>query len=900
MAERPGTDEPSGGLDHQHAAIVSPADVSRESSTDSATRMFDSETGNNGPRGDNGGDGNGSGNHGHKPPRTTGGRIFRGLMWLVVILLVLMLAVVIFVATFDWNRAKPFINNKVSKELGRPFAINGDLSVKWRRPPDAPGWRGWLPWPHVSAHDITLANADWARTKEMVSVAAVDFDVAVPPLLIREVSIPSVALRQPQVDIERMHDGRNNYTFKTSSSGGAQSSAWKVALRDITFSTGTITVLDEDRKADLTLTLDTLGNPIPFGEMLKQQEETSRRESSETLGRNGAAKFSKAAAANEASQASAASAASASSAASDAREASRTTNRGVVAASATAPGDGAADAAKDVAMAASEAGADAASSGASARSTASKASSGREGTSLSASSVTAAKGVSPTAGAVPAVTPVSPYRLGWTMKGKYNNSPVSGTGKLGEVLSLQDATRPFPLQADVKIGDTRIALVGTLTDPMHLAALDWRLWFQGQSLSHLYSLTGIALPDSPPFATEGRLIGAFKPAGNVFRYQDFTGRVGGSDLNGTLVYEGITPRPKLSGNLVSHLLQFSDLAPLIGADSNAEKAKRGDVDRQPSNKALPVEAFRTDRWKSIDADVTFAGKRIIRDASLPITDLYTHVMLSNGRLQLVPLRFGVAGGDLTADIDLDGGKEPLQARVSMGARHVKLKQLFPTSKTMQSALGEINGDAALSATGNSPARLAATSNGEIKLLVQHGAVSAFLMEAAGLNVANAVIERLFGNRDVQINCAASDFVVDNGVLNSKVFVVDTQDAVIDVDGTIDLRTEGMDLGIHPHTKGFRIFSLRSPLYVKGTFKDPHIGVDALPLAARGAAAVGLGLLNPFAALIPLLAPSHHEEAPCAQLFKALQEKPMAPPPGKKVSPKAGAAAARAMQLEKAK
>ncbi|CAH2906348.1 MAG: Exported protein [uncultured Paraburkholderia sp.] len=44
---------------------------------------------------------------------------------------------------------------------------------------------------------------------------------------------------------------------------------------------------------------------------------------------------------------------------------------------------------------------------------------------------------------------------------------------------------------------------------------------------------------------------------------------------------------------------------------------------------------------------------------------------------------------------------------------------------MQNALGEINGDASLTATGNSPAALAATSNGEVKALVTQGTVSPF-------------------------------------------------------------------------------------------------------------------------------------------------------------------------------
>ena len=44
----------------------------------------------------------------------------------IVVLIVLFFIVV---ATFDWNRLKPTINQKVSAELNRPFAIRGDLGV---------------------------------------------------------------------------------------------------------------------------------------------------------------------------------------------------------------------------------------------------------------------------------------------------------------------------------------------------------------------------------------------------------------------------------------------------------------------------------------------------------------------------------------------------------------------------------------------------------------------------------------------------------------------------------------------------------------------------------------------------------------------------------------------------
>ena len=63
-----------------------------------------------------------------------------------VAFLLLIVVAIILIATFDWNRLKPTINQKVSAELNRPFAIRGDLGVVWVRQKQETGWRSWVPW----------------------------------------------------------------------------------------------------------------------------------------------------------------------------------------------------------------------------------------------------------------------------------------------------------------------------------------------------------------------------------------------------------------------------------------------------------------------------------------------------------------------------------------------------------------------------------------------------------------------------------------------------------------------------------------------------------------------------------------------------------------------------------
>ncbi|MEG6660225.1 AsmA family protein, partial [Pseudomonas aeruginosa] len=77
--------------------------------------------------------------------------------------------------------------------------------------------------------------------------------------------------------------------------------------------------------------------------------------------------------------------------------------------------------------------------------------------------------------------------------------------------------------------------------------------------------------------------------------------------------------------------------------------------------------------------------------------------------------------------------------------------------------------------------------------------------------------------------------------------------------------------------GLRIFSLRSPLYVRGTFAKPDAGVHAGPLVARGAGMIALGVaVGPAASLLALVAPSKSDDNQCTALLQRMRQPAKAP------------------------
>ncbi|XTZ38603.1 AsmA family protein [Salmonella enterica] len=679
----------------------------------------------------------------------------KAIIAVITTLVLLIVVAIIIIATFDWNRLKPTINEKVSTELNRPFAIRGDLGVVWERQKEETGWRSWVPWPHIHANDIILGNPPGIAEITMVHLPRIEATIAPLSLLSKTVYLPWIKLQQPDARLIRRSEKLNNWTFNLAGDEdkdpNAQPSAWSFRLDNILFDQGRIVIDDNVSRADIEILIDPLGKPLPFSEVTGNSKDK------------------------------------------------------------TAAGD---------------------------------------------------------------------YVFGLTAKGRYNDQPLSGKGKIGGMLALRSEGTPFPVQADFRSGNTRVAFVGTINDPMNMGGVDLQLKFGGNSLGELYDLTGILLPDTPPFETDGHLVAKINNQENsVYDYRNFNGRIGDSDIHGSLAYTTGKPRPKLAGDVESRQLRLADLGPLIGVDSGkgAEQSKRseqqkGEKAEQPADKVLPNDRFETDKWDVMDADVRFKGRRIEHGSSLPISDLSTHVILKNGDLRLQPLKFGLAGGIISSNIHLEGDKNPMQGRADIQARRLKLKELMPDVELMQKTLGEMNGDAEIRGVGNSVAALLGTSNGNLKLLMNDGLISRNLMEILGLNVGNYIVGQIFGDDEVRVNCAAANLDLVNGVARPKIFAFDTENALINVTGTASLASEQLDLTIDPESKGIRIVTLRSPLYVRGSFKNPQAGVKAGPLIARGAVAAALAtLVTPAAALLALISPSEGDENQCRTILSQMKQ-----------------------------
>ncbi len=622
------------------------------------------------------------------------------------------------IATFDWNRARPWLADRISAATGREFVINGDLTAEWRAPPETQGWRRYVPWPHFRARDVKLGNPDWSHTGPwMASAPQVDFSLNLPRLLARQIRIEQLRLTEPTLVFEKRGEARRNWQFAPQQAAG-QGSGWQFELKSLAIASGNVRYVEQEKKTDVALRIDT-------------RDDGSLR---------------------------------------------------------------------------------------------------------------------------------------WQAEGRYNAETLEGQGMAGSLLALRSAGVRYPVDASLRLGETRITASGSITDPADPSALDIRLTLRGASMADLFPISGLLLPDTPKFSTEGRVVGRLQPGQLDLRYENFSGVVGDSDIAGTLHYRQQAPRPSLRGEVVSKRLRLVDLGRLIGSGDDGRK-QPGEI-AQPKGRVLPVSPFKTDRWDKMDVQVRFTGRQIIRKEALPIEDFDTRIVMRAGVLTLDPLQFGIAGGKLTGTVRIDGRADPAKGAMDLRARGLSLAKLFPKVGNAPASIGTIAARIDLKASGNSVAALLGTASGDMSAVVSKGTVSKFVLEAAGLNIATAAITKIFGDRQIPVNCLVADLGVKQGIATPRVFLLDSPDATIHVTGAINLQGERYDLTIHPESKGVRLLSLRAPLYVRGSFENPDVGIDRRTVALKAGAAAVLGAVAaPIAGLLALINPGEDDASPCIGLLK---------------------------------
>ena len=446
-------------------------------------------------------------------------------------------------------------------------------------------------------------------------------------------------------------------------------------------------------------------------------------------------------------------------------------------------------------------------------------------------------------------------------KGEYQNKKLNidlaSTGVLPWV--AQDVA-PIPVSLNITLGSAKLSFKGEATDALKMEQLSGDFVVSGPSLASAGEALGITLPSTPPFRTAGKL----NRDATTWKANIASATIGSSRLKGDFMYEGGKAQPLLTGVLKGPSLVLADLGPTVGAPAVKEAGQK-----QIGGRVLPDKPFDLPSLRAMDADVRIdidnldLGSEILK----PLRPLRAHLVLSDGVLRISEINAKTAKGQLAGMVQLDGREDIALWDTDLTWENVQLEQWLNMTRANDQPpyfTGNMNGLAKLKGKGRSTAEILGSLSGTVRTQVRNGTMSHLIIEAAGLDAAEALGVWFRGDEVLKMNCAYADLAAEDGMLRPRVFVIDTQDSALWVNGSISMKTEALDLRVVVTPKDFSPMSLRTPLLITGTMGTPDVSLEKGPLAGKVAGAVLLSLLNPFAALIPFVETGTPDPEPTAK------------------------------------
>lgn len=409
------------------------------------------------------------------------------------------------------------------------------------------------------------------------------------------------------------------------------------------------------------------------------------------------------------------------------------------------------------------------------------------------------------------------------VRASFNKTPLQLNGSLGSINNLLD-DKDYPVKLDIEVADAKISIDGSIAQPMSVKGIDLLTSFEVSKLSNLNNVAGQELPDAGPISFNGKL----SDTKSGYAVKAMTAQLMEYKVSGDIDVSMSGARPMLNANLNSDSL---DISPFQGGEKE-EKVKK--------EKVFPSEPLPLEGLKAADVNLTFKTKKLITK-DLTINDAAITLNLINGKLKLS--KSGkAAGGSLSITVDLDGS----DGKTAILSNNVDIKQFdisqvpaIQEKKLITGGKTDITID--LKGSGSSVSQIMAGLNGKILIQTGKGEISSSALKLASADALMSTLSMLTPKSDnadsSQLECAVVNFKVKDGLASAENGIAMSTNLMSVIGaGTINLKTEALDIGITPKAKqgvGLNLGQVASLVRLRGTLAKPSPKADTEAALKKG-------------------------------------------------------------------
>jgi AsmA family protein len=473
--------------------------------------------------------------------------------------------------------------------------------------------------------------------------------------------------------------------------------------------------------------------------------------------------------------------------------------------------------------------------------------------------------------------------IGLKVKGSFNGRPLELEGTAGPLKGLFSPGKPWPLNLTAKVEGTTVGVEGTVGEPLKGKGMNLAVRAEGASLRKAAEFAGVSgIPDLGAFKISARIT---DPAEKI-AVSGLKAQVGETEVSGSAELSLSGPRPRVAADLSSSKL---DLRPFFPKEQ--KKAPETKPSPKPGaggkEKVFPTEPLPLEGLKALDGDVKLHAEQIL---GLPVSvgRFNTQVALENGNLSVKPFQCVLAGGGVNGVFTLrTQDKEPsFICRLKMD--QLEVASLLKDLGVKELLEGKVDGEIDLSGKGKSIAAWMAGLNGRTRLVMGKGRLQEKYLDILGADLARSLLRLINpfqkGDDFTPLNCLVNGFEVKDGLAVCTALVLDTPQMSLAGEGDIDLKTEKLNLSIHPYPKSgvgggglgkvsLSLGELTNPFKLGGTLAHPSLAIDTTrALITAGKAVGGMALLGPAGILTALASTGPGDANACLAAIESAKKK----------------------------
>ena len=204
-------------------------------------------------------------------------------------------------------------------------------------------------------------------------------------------------------------------------------------------------------------------------------------------------------------------------------------------------------------------------------------------------------------------------------------------------------------------------------------------------------------------------------------------------------------------------------------------------------------------------------------------------VLKSGHLSVTPATLVYPKGQADLDLQFDTGDTPkfsfslsgekLDPWRGLNMEEVKSKAQFKSKNA------ELDVDISLASSGKSQHEMAANTQGKFYVTMKNGKISQSKIHLLFVDIVGWASDQAKKRYD-DVNCAIADYSIEQGLVTTNAFFMDTDRITIAGEGTVDLGREKIDYTFIPKKKS-RLIVKAEPVKIRGALNDPSI--EAIPV-----------------------------------------------------------------------